>query len=435
MPYKIIELTALGRPFNPTDIIEVSAAGTGSYKANIGNFTLGGTNYIFVNANGTPSENGYAVISAYSTAKSLTPNGYPLSTTNRVTLLLSPGYYSFNEDSLQQFFVDYSFIDFQSLSGECDVYFSSINVYSGGDGINVRLSGIDTTKNSWYTHGAFAVSAKGTNDENIVINNCVGGNYSFGSYSDAFKGTIQNCTAGDYSFGYVDNSVPAGINPTSVGGFILYGTFKNCTAGSYSFLSSMAGLSNIAVVNYGTIENCIAKDNSFLFSEFFGVSNNGNILNCSSTGVYSFCVVGNYSSSSYAENSGYIVDCSSTSYSFLVSLSNSSSTTNGGYITRCSARDYSFVVNIYTTGNNVNYGNISYCDAKNGAICFLGPNGTNYGYIESCSALQSSFCNYSSSTIAGDIFRCTLLLGAWVTGPTSGGRVILGIDSTGVVNF
>ena len=42
MSYKIIDLPALGRTFNATDIIEVSADGTGSYKANIGNFTLGG---------------------------------------------------------------------------------------------------------------------------------------------------------------------------------------------------------------------------------------------------------------------------------------------------------------------------------------------------------------------------------------------------------
>jgi hypothetical protein len=46
MSYKIIDLPSLGRPFNATDIIEVSADGTGSYKANIGNFTLGGENYI-----------------------------------------------------------------------------------------------------------------------------------------------------------------------------------------------------------------------------------------------------------------------------------------------------------------------------------------------------------------------------------------------------
>lgn len=37
---KIVDLPDLGRPFNATDIIEVSDDGNGSYKANIGNFTL-----------------------------------------------------------------------------------------------------------------------------------------------------------------------------------------------------------------------------------------------------------------------------------------------------------------------------------------------------------------------------------------------------------
>lgn len=436
MPYKIKDLNPLGRQFNSTDIIEVSAAGTGSYKANIGNFTLGGTNYIFVNANGTPAENGYAVISAYSTAQSLTPNGNALSATNRVTILLSPGYYSFNEDSLGQFFVEYSFIDFQSLSGECDVYFSSINVYSVGYGIDVRVSGINTTKNNWYTHGAFAVSSVGGNDENIVINNCVGGNYSFGSYSDAFKGTIENCTAGNYSFGYVDNSVPSGIYPTSAGGFLLYGTFKNCTAGNYSFLSSMAGLSNLPVGNYGTIENCTAEDYSFIFCYYWSAFNNGTIKNCVSTGGTSFCVTGPNPSTGAAENNGLIDSCSAAdSISFVTSQSSSSSSTNAGTIINCTAQSHSFVSNIAASTNLNNYGNIINCNAISGDYCFLGDVGFNNGYISDCIANNHSFSMTQPLGFITDIYRCTLIGGTFTTGTTAGGRVILCIDSTGIVNF
>jgi hypothetical protein len=197
MSYKIIDLPALGRPFNATDIIEVSANGTGSYKANIGNFTLGGENYIFVNSNGTPAENGAAVKSAYTAAQAMTPNGVAKSATNRVVILLAPGYYTFNESVDGPFTVDQSFIDFESLSGSTDVYFSSIQVNSTGTGIDVFLSGIDTTKNNFYTHGAFAITTKAGVDENIVVTNCVGGDYSFSSFSQGFKGSYTNCVGGN----------------------------------------------------------------------------------------------------------------------------------------------------------------------------------------------------------------------------------------------
>ncbi len=448
MAYKINDLTALGRQFNATDIIEVSANGTGSYKANIGNFTLGGTNYIFVNANGTPAQNGAAVKTAYAAALIMTPNGVAKSATNRVVILLAPGYYTFNEAVNNQFLVDQSFIDFESLSGEIDVYFSSIEVRSPGGGIDVRLSGIDTTKNNYYPHAAFAVSTQGGGGENIIIKNCVGGDYSFSSYSVSFLGLYENCTAKNYSFGSTGLGLVPPLGIYGIGGafdFSNYGTFKNCTAIDYSFCTTLSSIGG-NTSNQGTIEECTARSYSFCYGTAQNnIYNMGTITRCKSilSPGYSFCCIENGASAKQTSNYGTISNCSSGNTSFCVNTGIYSSTSaagNYGTIIECSANgNLSFCVanSLTTPGASLgeNWGLISNCNAWNGANCFVGNLGSNAGIITDCIADQRSFCCDNPASINWDIYRCTMINDTFTVGATGGGRVVLGIDTTGVVNY
>ena len=447
MSYKIIDLPALGRQFNATDIIEVSANGTGSYKANIGNFTLGGTNYIFVNANGTPAQNGAAVKTAYTAAIAMTPNGVAKSATNRVVILLAPGYYTFNEAVDNQLIVDQNFIDFESLSGEIDVYFSSIEVRSPSTGINVRLSGIDTTKNNYYPHAAFAVSTAGGVNENIIIKNCVGSDYSFSSYSSSFVGLYENCTARDYSFGSTANTLVPPLGIYGIGGafsFNNYGTFKNCTARDYSFCTALLSIGG-TTSNQSTIEECTARSYSFCYGVAQNtVENVGTITRCrviSSPG-YSFCCINSGTTGNQAINNGTISNCSSGNTSFCSNTGiwgSSSAAINFGTIIECSANgNLSFcAANGSTPGlsQGENWGLISNCNAWNGANCFTGNNGAQSGIITDCIADSNSFCCNAASSIDWDIYRCTMINDTFTVGATGGGRVVLGIDTTGVVNY
>lgn len=444
MSYKIIDLPSLGRQFNATDIIEVSADGSGSYKANIGNFILGGTNYVFVNANGTPSENGAAVISTYDAAKLMTPNGNPLSATNRITILLSPGYYEFDEGSLGAFTVNASFIDFQSLSGERDVYFSSISVYDEYDYLDVRLSGIDTTENSFYTSGPFGVASQ--ENSIIVIKNCKGGDYSFSCYSSGLgpDSLYEDCEAGDFSFGSTgDGSFPPGVpvSPAYSNSFRNYGTIRNCKAKEFSFCSDYRNdISGSFVANYGVIENCKADERSFCYS-VNNIDNYGRISNCILlAGDFGFCAVEAFGgTSNTADNFGIIEYCTSiNNYSFCVD-NNTSPTipfipTNYGTIRYCNSAGQSFCYSL-NSQRGTNYGTILSCNA-NGTEGFMGKNGTNGGFLSDCIGYDSCFLRDGIAfTLYGNMFRCTMLYDSWNTsGGTAGGKIILGIDSTGIVN-
>jgi hypothetical protein len=445
MSYKIIDLPSLGRPFNATDIIEVSANGTGSYKANIGNFTLGGENYIFVNSNGTIEENGAAVKSAYLYAQTLTPNGNPLSSTNRITILLAPGYYGFNEVIDGQFIVNQSFIDFESLTGSRDVYFSSIDVLSNTSGIDVKLSGIDTTINNFYSHGAFAVTSAGGPFENIQIKNCKGGQYSFSSYSIAFNGTYENCEASGYSFGYASLLIPPmGITGIFSDTFTNYGTMRNCRAGSNSFCytdNSGTGGS----YNYAIIEGCVSTgSNSFVFGRN-DAQNGGVIRNCiaQDRAFVGMFAAGGPTPSGYPQNYGTIQDCILTggptgaNYSFCGCVFSNQPPYNGGLIINCTVNSSGggiFCTDVVTRVGN-NNGTIYNCYAGNSSAAFCGNLGTNSGTIDNCVGSAFSFCADNLANLTGQIRRCTMRSDTWGVGPTSGGRVVLGIDDTGVVNI
>ena len=138
----------------------------------------------------------------YDLAKTLTPNGQPLSATNRVTLIILTGTYA---GSLN---VDASFVDVYGIGQQPNlpaVTLGGINVTAA----DVRVSGVGVGTQPFKINGLAGQR----------FTNCAGGEGSFGSYGTA-SGTFANCTGSDGSFG-------------SYG--IASGTFANCTGGDKSF--------------------------------------------------------------------------------------------------------------------------------------------------------------------------------------------------------
>jgi len=186
---------------------------------------LSGSNYIFVEANGTPIQNANYLTASYDIAKLSTPTG-----SNRFSVLLGPGKYEFNSD----FVIDTPYIDVVSLTGDRDVYITgSGSIVIGTD--NVYVKGIDVYDKNFTITSSFP---------NTIIKNCKGGDESFGGYASLSSSyiigsTFIDCEGGDYSF--------AG------GGGYAYGTFINCIGGEYSFGQYCDG----------TFTNCVGGDNSF----------------------------------------------------------------------------------------------------------------------------------------------------------------------------
>jgi len=170
----------------------------------------------------------------YNLAKTLTPNGQPLSATNRATLLILPGTYA---GSLA---VDAQFVDVHAIGQETSrpsVRIGGINVTAN----DVGVSGIEVG-GQFLINGLLPLQR---------FTNCTGGDFSFGGPDGEFgvgghaSGTFTNCTAGMFSFG-------AG----SLGDYgTCNGWFENCTASSLSF--------GVNALVQGTFINCTGEADCF----------------------------------------------------------------------------------------------------------------------------------------------------------------------------
>jgi hypothetical protein len=214
-------------------------------------YPLSGSNYTFVEANGTPTQNGLSLSASYALAKTASP-----SSSSRFAVLLGPGKYQLASN----FTFNTAYIDVVSLTGYKDVYVTgSGTIVVGADNIYVR--GIDTGNSNFTITGSFP---------NTIIKNCKGGDESFGgnptppvglppSPGYTIASTFIDCEGGDRSF--------AGYGSA-------YGTFINCTAGSGSFGNYCDGIfkgcvggnnsfATLGNIEGGTFENCTGGDNSF----------------------------------------------------------------------------------------------------------------------------------------------------------------------------
>lgn len=241
------------------DLLNITAsfALTASYALNAnGGGGLEGTNYVYVTANGTDVENAAELQTSYNTAKTLSP-----SATNRITIVAGPGKYNFGSTI---FTMDTQYIDLVSLDGNRSVVFNA--TYNGS---NPDYGSISITANNVFVKGV-DVGTKlfriATNLNLIKIENCKGGEASFGGWWDevsppVVSGTFIDCDGGQYAFG--------GSGATASG------TFVNCTgaADSYGESGTASGLFTNCISTTrsfgargsanGTFTNCIGGENSF----------------------------------------------------------------------------------------------------------------------------------------------------------------------------
>lgn len=122
--------------------------------------TLTGTNFLFIPGSGTNLENATTLLAAYNFAKLLTPNSNPISSTNKFTIIIGPGYYNFSSNLV----LDTPYINIVSLTGNSDIIFNGTGTISITAN-NIFLRGFDiTTKN-------FLI---GTSLTGIILEDCIG---------------------------------------------------------------------------------------------------------------------------------------------------------------------------------------------------------------------------------------------------------------------
>ncbi len=282
---------------------------------------LNSTQYIFVKGDDTPTKNGKKLKETYITACSKTPNGLPLSSTNRFTVIVGPGKYNINLE------LNKPYIDLISLTGNMDIFIDGEFVISAND---IYVRGIDCSKKfkikSDYPltviekckakdSNSFCIDVGATLSSTLI--DCEATTYSFG-YKNTTTGTLIRCVGGDRCFssdGFANGTYIDCSGGTNCFGSGSSGTFTNCVSGNNSFKGTASG----------TYINCTAGDNSF--------SNKGD-----ASGTFTNCVGGNscFCSNSF-DASGVFNNCVAGTDSFGGGYGNAS-----GTFTNCVAGDRSF---------------------------------------------------------------------------------------------
>lgn len=305
---KISQLTSATTPLTGTEELAIVQGGstvkaTAQDVADLAGGGLSGTNYTLVVGDGTPSANGTALKAAYDSAKLATPNGNPLSATNRFTIVVAPGNYAM--PSL--FTLDTQFIDLVSLTGAMDVVLDRADLptdpfaTSGGlvtqygyalfvsaNDVYVKgVVGATRTSASFDTYWGVGTNYPlpigiGTNLNLLKMENCSGGFMSWGGDANGVVGTVIsgtfiNCWGTlDGAFGWA----------SSLGqGVVLSGKFINCRT-DFTYVGGPLNGSPIgstfgrrSVVS-GYFENCKGTDGSFAAQ---GTAS-GTFVNCTSRG-------------------------------------------------------------------------------------------------------------------------------------------------------
>jgi hypothetical protein len=203
---------------------------------------------------------------------------------------------------------------------------------------------------------------------------------------------VENCKGGDFSFGGVYQYV----NPLTVSG-----TYLNCLGGEFSF-----GGEGYAS---GIFTNCIAKGYSF------GQFSSGIFTDCLSTGGASF----GSGSATPGYASGTFIRCVSASSGFGTNIG---AIANGLFID-CRSGDYSFGCFGIASGTFINCigGMYSFGGSNNsyaGATCS--------GVFTYCIADMYSFGSYENSILNGNLNYCKLISGYFaIVTPTGKTRYCL----------
>ena len=206
---------------------------------------LAGTQYVYVEANGSPIANSTELQNAYITAQGMSP-----SVTNRITIIAAPGNYNF---TVSNFLMNTDYIDFVSLDGNASVVFigatvevSALETFIKGVDVGLQpfliVSPLFSGKIENCVGGAQSFAGGGSTSNGEFID-CTGGDDSFGGGGGIANGMYINCTGGDGAFGG--------------NGGVASGTFINCTGGLKCFAEGAAGLAS------GRFTSCTGGDDSF----------------------------------------------------------------------------------------------------------------------------------------------------------------------------
>jgi hypothetical protein len=252
--------------------------------------------------------NGQNLVEAYNYAKTLTPNGAALSTSNRVSVIIQPGNYTL----AAQLTIDTQFVDLIGLGSIKLRRGATPAVIIGGNTLSVtandvRVKGISVGTQSFtvgdnLTLQIFEDCVGGNNSfNNTTVSgtfiNCTGGSNSFASNSFAAmtaSGTFINCQGGASSFGSGGSGSAAsglfvncicsgsGANGGFGGGTLASGTFIDCEATSANGGFGGRTLGGVSGTASGTFINCIGGTTSF--GSGSGSTASGKFYQCRSTG-------------------------------------------------------------------------------------------------------------------------------------------------------
>jgi len=402
---------------------------------------LQGTQYIYVQANGTDVENATELQDAYNTAKTMSP-----SVTNRITVICGNGNYNFSSD----FVMDEDFIDLVSLDG-------NRSIISNGTGTisitanDVFVKGVDVdTKN-------FTI---GNNLNFLRIENCKGGDFSFGGDTTLgsglpiiLSGIFINCEGGNSSFG--GGGIASGNFINCKGGArsfagdyslnvgIASGLFIDCESNNRSFAGSVgsatgtflrckSGDRSFGEIASGTFTNCEGGFRSFGYngettsdskfenckggSDSFGGGNLGGII----SGTFTNCTSDSLSFGAYKTSSAKFLKCIGGDYSF----GGNGGSASGEYIDcRGGFRSFGFDssgIFLRCNGDARSFGQNSTGTFTNceGGFRSFGYNGTASGVFRNCQGEGESFG--FNGTLSGKLYYCRLTTDTFPTVSSSG---------------
>jgi lysophospholipase L1-like esterase len=110
--------------------------------------SLRGRNYLFVTGDSTPAKNAKELKDTYALAALIKPNKLARSATNRITIVVAPGIYTFGTS---KFALNAGYIDLVSLTGNRDIFLDGLTVMANW----VFIKGIDCGTNEITFTGNF----------------------------------------------------------------------------------------------------------------------------------------------------------------------------------------------------------------------------------------------------------------------------------------
>ena len=355
----------------------------------------------FLNVTTTSNEweNGLNLLSAYALARTAAPHNQPLSASNRMAVLVPPGRYNLETNSLV---LDTEYVDLVGLSSvrEEQLIFGD----GGTEGVLRQTANDARVENLHFacirSGGGSRVAYHPDSDlAQTVVRNCrfsgEGGSGDAMPWSRTYAGTYVDCVSGDASFGSGSDGVAAGTfirceaGEDSFGGYqgLASGTFVDCSGSSAAF----GGFS-------GAASGLFVRCRGGVFS--FGGGSGGN-----AAGRFEQCVSEGWSfGGGGGEASGVFIGCLGGQGSF--GSGNPGSGVASGYFLDCQGGDSSFGSHYGSEAS----GTFIHC--VGGALSFA-CDGYCSGVFINCTAGSFSFGGNQDGTLSGSLYNCVMAGSEW----------------------